>query len=177
MSEKPSRMRVRELLPNLHLGDFPTGPLNSLTDVPGVKVNTQELHSDDGTINTGLTSILPRDSWSKEACYAGTFCFNGAGELTGAHMINETGLLSSPIVLTGTLEIGAAHQGIYRYAIKSLGCEKGKVDWLMLPVVAETCDAYLHDCTTFSVKPEHVVTGLENASAERVREGNTGGGT
>ncbi|KAF3480151.1 uncharacterized protein GIQ15_05498 [Arthroderma uncinatum] len=180
MSEQSSqtpRMRVRELLPNLHLGDFPTGPLNSLTDVPGVKVNTLELDSADGTVNTGITSILPRENWSKEACYAGTFSFNGSGELTGAHMINETGLLFSPIVLTGTLEIGAAHQGIFKYAIKTLDSKKGKVDWLMLPVVAETCEAYLHDCTSFSVKPEYVVSSLESANTCTVREGNTGGGT
>ncbi|EFE44818.1 hypothetical protein TRV_00369 [Trichophyton verrucosum HKI 0517] len=105
---------------------------STLTDVPGVKVNTQEVHGDDGAINTGVTCILPRDNWSEEFCYAGPFSFNSAGELTGANVVNETGLLISPIVLTGTLEI---------------------------------------------VKPEHVVAGLENASAERVKEGNTGGGT
>ncbi|DAA75817.1 TPA_exp: Uncharacterized protein A8136_1539 [Trichophyton benhamiae CBS 112371] len=176
-SSQAPRMRIRELLPTLHLGDFSTGPLNSLTDVPGVKVNTQEVYGDDGAINTGVTCILPRDNWSEEFCYAGTFSFNGAGELTGAHVVNETGLLISPIVLTGTLEIGSAYQGIFHYAIKTLGSEDGKVDWLTLPIVAETCEGYLHKCISFAVKPEHVVAGLENASAERVKEGNTGGGT
>ncbi|EEQ32317.1 putative D-stereospecific aminopeptidase [Microsporum canis] len=180
MSERSpdaQRMRIRELLPYLHLGDFATGPLNSLTDVPGVKVNTQELFSDDGTVNTGVTSILPHETLSKEACYAGTFTFNGSGELTGAHMITDMGILYSPIILTGTLEIGAAHQGIFKHAIKASSSEKGEMGWLMLPMVGETCDGYLHDCTTFAVKPEHIITGLENATAERVREGNTGGGT
>jgi D-aminopeptidase len=43
--------------------------------------------------------------------------------------------------------------------------------------VGETFDGYLHDPTTFAVKPEHIVYGLENATNERVREGNVGGGT
>lgn len=40
---KESRMRLRDLLPELHLGYWKLGPLNSLTDVPGVLVHTQEI--------------------------------------------------------------------------------------------------------------------------------------
>ncbi|KAI0129599.1 peptidase family T4 protein [Xylariales sp. AK1849] len=181
MSSAPSaaasttpRMRIRDLLPNLFLGDYKTGPLNSLTDVPGVKVHTQEIQSDDGPINTGVTSIVPRDEWFGKACHAGLFSFNGAGELTGSHWINETGLLSSPIVLTNTASVGDAYKGIYQFAIKQ---DEGSLDWFMLPVVGETFDGFLNDIAAFAVKSEHVVHGLENVSSERVREGNVGGGT
>jgi D-aminopeptidase len=167
------RMRVRELLPDLHLGDYTPGPLNSLTDVPGVKVHTQEIFGDGGNINTGVTSILPREDWSQTACYANIFRFNGAGELTGGQYVAETGLLQSPIILTGTFGVGAAHQGSYEYAIKTLGAEG---NWLFLPMVGETFDGYLHNPNSFAVKPEHIVSGLEKVSAERVREGNVGGG-
>ncbi|KAK8030990.1 Beta-peptidyl aminopeptidase BapA [Apiospora arundinis] len=172
-----SRMRLRDLLPDLDLGSWKPGPLNSLTDVAGVKVHTQEIFSEDGSVNTGVTSILPRDEWFKKACYSGIFSFNGSGEMTGSHWINETGLLHSPIIITNSFAVGAAYQGIYEYAIKNLGVKDGQIDWFLLPVVAETFDGYLNNLTRFAVKPEHIVHGLENVSSDRVREGNVGGGT
>lgn len=97
--------------------------------------------------------------------------------MTGSHWINETGLLHSPIIITNSFAVGAAYQGIYEYAIKSLGAAKGQVDWFLLPVVAETFDGYLNDLTQFAVTPAHIVKGLENVSSDRVREGSVGGGT
>ncbi|KAI0007596.1 DmpA/ArgJ-like protein [Xylariaceae sp. FL0662B] len=176
-ASKEPRMRIRDLLPNLHLGDWKPGPLNSLTDVPGVRVHTQEIFADKGAVNTGVTSILPRDAWFHKACYSGIFRFNGSGEMTGSHWINETGLLHSPIIITNSFAVGAAYQGIYEYAIKALGAARGQIDWFLLPVVAETFDGYLNDLSRFAVKPEHIVRGLENVSSNRVREGNVGGGT
>ncbi|KAI1436246.1 peptidase family S58 [Xylaria sp. CBS 124048] len=173
------RMRIRELLPHLYLGDWPPGPLNSITDVSGVLVNTHEIQGDDGHVNTGVTSILPRADWFHDACYAGIFSFNGAGEMTGSHWINETGLLNSPIVITNTLAIGAAYQGVYEYAMKTQVPDEGDdgMDWFILPVVAETFDGYLNDLRKFSVTPAQVVRSLEDVSSERVREGSVGGGT
>ncbi|KAI4766907.1 L-aminopeptidase/D-esterase [Aureobasidium sp. EXF-3400] len=156
------RVRIRELLPNLFLGDYPPGPLNSLIDVPGIGVSTQELTSRDGSINTGVTCIIPRKDWSHKACYASLFSFNGYGEMTGCHLIAESGLLASPVILTGTFGIGAAHQG---------------KDFMALPVVAETFDGYLHNCTSFAVKSKHVIEGLENVrTGVPLKEGNSGGG-
>lgn len=105
-------MRIRELLPDIHLGDWAPGSLNSITDVPGVLVHTQEILADNGNVNTGVTSILPRKDWFYDACYAGLFSFNGSGEMTGSHWINETGLLHSPIIMTNSFAVGAAYQGI-----------------------------------------------------------------
>lgn len=172
-SQEP-RVRIRELLPTLYLGGYAPGRLNSLTDVPGVKVHTQELFAPVGT-NTGVTCITPRDDWFHDACHAGLFSFNGSGELTGSHWINETGLLHSPIILTNSFSVGAAYEGIYRYAVgKSTG---GNIDWFLLPVVGETFDGYLNDIASFAVRPEHIVHGLENVSSDPVREGSVGGGT
>lgn len=171
------RKRLRDLLPNLHLGYWKPGPLNSLTDVAGVLVHTQEILADNGNVNTGVTSILPRKDWFYKACYSAIFSFNGSGEMTGSHWINETGLLHSPIIITNSFSVGAAYQGIYEYTIKAQGVTKGNVDWFLLPVVAETFDGYLNDLTQFVVKPEHIIKGLESVSSDRVREGSVGGGT
>lgn len=181
-SPSPSqRRRIRDVLPNLKLGRFPPGPLNSLTDVPGVLAHTQEIiipqTETAGAVNTGVTTILPRKDFFYNACYAGIFRFNGSGEMTGSHWIEETGLLHSPIIITNSFAVGAAYQGIYEYAIKEYSDAQGRVDWFMLPVVAETFDGYLNDLSQFAVKPQHVVEGIRKASGERVPEGNKGGGT
>ncbi|OCL03520.1 DmpA/ArgJ-like protein [Glonium stellatum] len=175
------RRRIRDLLPTLHLGRFQPGPKNSLTDVPGVLVHTESIHEfpncPSGSINTGVTTILPRKNWFHHACFAGIFRFNGSGEMTGSHWIEETGLLHSPIILTNSFGVGAAYQGIYEYGIREHADEKGHVDWFLLPVVAETFDGFMNDIGKFSVRPEHVVRGIDRASTDPVPEGNTGGGT
>jgi D-aminopeptidase len=176
------RARLRDILPNLHLGSWKPGPLNSLTDVPGVLVSTQSLHDttadpSGSSVNTGITAIVPRKDWFHQACYAGIFRFNGSGEMTGSHWIEETGLLSSPIVLTNSFSVGDAYRGIYEHAIKHYASGEGDADWFLLPVVAETFDGWLNDLTKFSVTPGMVAEGIATASAERVPEGNTGGGT
>ncbi|KNG51018.1 peptidase family t4 protein [Stemphylium lycopersici] len=178
------RQRIRNLLPNLHLGRYQPGPKNSLTDVPGVLVHTESIQSSasypnaaPNSINTGVTTILPRKDWFHKACFAGIFRFNGSGEMTGSHLIEEMGLLFSPIIITGSFGVGSAYNGIYEFAIRE-NCDKdGKVDWFLLPVVAETFDGFLHDVSKFAVTPKHVVDGIDKASSDPVKEGNTGGGT
>ncbi|KAA8652745.1 P1 family peptidase [Aspergillus tanneri] len=165
----PTRPRVRDLLPKLHLGRHRPGLLNSLTDVPGVLVHTESIHrlstNTSHAINTGLTTILPRRDWFNYGCYAGYFRFNGSGEMTGSHWLDETGLLNSPIILTNSFSVGACYTGIYEYAVREYrDKESGLVDWFLLLVVAETCDLYLNDIGAMVVTPDMV-------------EGNTGGGT
>jgi D-aminopeptidase len=174
------RQRLREVLPDLYLGKYKPGLKNSLTDVPGVLVHTQEIrafeNSPKGAINTGVTTILPRRAFFDKACFAGIFRFNGSGEMTGSHWIDETGLLHSPIIITNSFGVGAAYEGIYRYCIREYAAEDGSCDWFMLPIVAETYDGFLNDVSKLSVRPEHIVHGMESVSDARVSEGNTGGG-
>ncbi|KAL6852106.1 DmpA/ArgJ-like protein [Trichoderma novae-zelandiae] len=172
-----ARVRLRDLVPGLKVGAWPTGPKNGITDVPGVLVHTESIHSTDGSVNTGVTTILPRTDWFNNACYAGVFRYNGSGEMTGSHWIEETGLLHSPIILTNSFAVGNCYTGIYQYAIEKHGAADGSVDWFLLPVVGETFDGALNDLTKFAVTPQHVVDGIKAASSDPVPEGNTGGGT
>ncbi|KAH9240337.1 hypothetical protein K456DRAFT_48304 [Colletotrichum gloeosporioides 23] len=175
-TQSTPRGRIRDILPNLHLGTWPAGPKNSITDISGILASTQEIHTDEG-VNTGVTVILPHKDWFKDACYAGVFRFNGSGELTGSHWIEETGLLASPIVLTNSFSVGDCYRGIYEYSIKNYSNEKGEVEWFLLPVVGETFDGHLNDISKLAVKPSDVINGIETATDAPVREGNTGGGT
>lgn len=179
------RMRIRDLLPGLKLGRHPPGSLNSLTDVPGVLVHTMSIilpkTASHHRVNTGVTSILPHRDFVNQGCYAGVFRFNGCGEMTGSHWIDETGLLNSPIILTNSYSVGAAYTGIYQYCKSQLtakdGPERGLCNGFILPVVAETYDGYLSDIGAMAVTPEHVVQSIGSASDKQVPEGNTGGGT
>jgi D-aminopeptidase len=185
-----SRARVRSVLPKLFLGNYPTGPLNSLTDVPGVLVSTQSIHlpkteSVNGEVihhevNTGVTTILPRADFFDNACYAGYFSFNGSGEMTGSHWMNETGTMNTPIIVTNSFAIGPCYSGVYEFCVREYKDKDGLANWFLLPVVAETFDGYLSDIGAMSVKPGDVVRGIEMALANEgkaVEEGCTGGGT
>jgi len=181
-----TRARVRDVLPNLHLGFHSTGPRNSITDVPGVLVHTQSLNRPAGhnpsrpssVINTGVTTILPRRDWFNSACYAAIFSFNGSGEMTGTHWLNETGLLASPIVLTNSFGVGACYDGIYHYAIREyVDKATNLVNWFLFPVIGETYDGFMNDIGAMAVTSQMVIDGIEKASSEPVQEGNTGGGT
>jgi len=189
------RKRLRDLFPGITIGRHPTGPSNSLTDVPEVLVSVQSLRKPntsepetisghDGSvktrhaINTGVTTILPRKDWFNHACFAGIFSFSGSGEMTGSHWLEETGLLRSPIIVTSSFAIGSCYSGIYQYAIREYANkETGLADWFLLPVVAETYDGYLSDVAAMPITPDMVVKGIESASKDPVPEGNTGGGT
>lgn len=173
-----ARGRIRDILPALIIGRHPTGPLNSLTDVPGVLVHTESLRRTTPTIvNTGVTTILPRADWFENGCHAAYFKFNGSGEMTGSHWLDETGLLNSPIILTNSFAVGPCYSGIYEYAIPKYKNKDGLADWFLLPVVAETFDGTLSDIGAMAIQPDMTVRGIERASSDRVPEGNTGGGT
>lgn len=172
-------MRIRELLPSLSFGHFPPGATNTLTDVPGVLVSTKSIIQartpEHHEVNTGVTVILPRQEWFKQGCFAAMHRFNGSGEMTGSHWIEESGLLNSPIVLTNSFGVGACYDGVYQYARKHYKDEKtGLCDWFLTPVIGETFDGWISDIGAMAVKPEDVVEGIENASSAPVQEGCTG---
>lgn len=175
------RGRVREILPDLWLGRFKTGKSNTLTDVPGVLVDTFEIQSPNTkekyAINTGLTTILPRKNFFDKACYAGIFRFNGSGEMTGVHWLEETGLLQSPIVITNSFATGAGIQGVLEYCAREHKGENGLCDWFIIPVITETFDGFLNDIGCFPITPAMVVNGIDRAIKNEgvpVKEGNTG---
>lgn len=171
-----ARNRIRQILPDVYLGRWSTGPLNSITDVPGVLVHTQSVEPD-GDVHTGVTTILPRQNWYEYSSFAGVFRFNGCGEMTGAHWLNETGLLSSPVIITATSSVGEGYRGVTEYVYRHHRRADGEVDLFMLPLVAETYDGFLSDPARFAVTPEHIMRGIEGATGAAVSEGNTGGGT
>jgi D-aminopeptidase len=164
--------RIRDI--GISIGRFPAGALNAITDVDGVWVGQQTLHYDEPRLaRTGLTMILPRgaESWS-DVCFAGFHAFNGTGEMTGIHWLEESGLLCSPIAITNTHQVGLVRDTLIAYAK-----EQGHTEDSALPVVAETYDGWLSDIDAFHLQAHHVYQALAEAGPGPVAEGNVGGGT
>ena len=166
------RKRLRDL--GIAIGRLPPGKHNAITDVPGVFVGHSTLIFDAPRVaRTGVTVILPREGaiW-KDYAFAATHTLNGSGEMTGVHWIAESGMLTSPIAITNTAQVGTVHEALNNYAY-----EFGWTDVWDLPVVAETWDGWLNDMPAFHVTKDHVYQAIESARSGPVAEGNVGGGT
>ena len=161
-----------------------TGPLNAITDVPGVEVGFTTLIEGEGAlaigkgpVRTGVTVIHPRGKDKTfEPVWAGSFSLNGNGEMTGLLWIDEGGAFSGPIAITNTHSVGMAHHGLLKWLVQHPGFNHEDELW-MLPVAAETCDAYLNDINGQHVCEQHVLDACDAATSGPVAEGNVGGGT
>ncbi|WP_020592037.1 P1 family peptidase [Kiloniella laminariae] len=150
------------------------GPHNGITDVPGLEVGTATL-IEGKSVRTGVTAILPCGQFAAlSEIPAALFSLNGNGEMTGSHWLEESGLLTGPVVLTNTHSIGAAHEGTCRWLL-ARDTEASKR--FLLPVIAETYDGVLNDINGFHIRPEHAQAALDAARSGPVEEGNVGGGT
>jgi D-aminopeptidase len=151
------------------------GRWNAITDVAGVEVGHSTLISGEGrnAVRTGVTAVWPRGKASNDAVFSGWFSLNGNGEMTGTTWIEESGFLSSPVMITNTHSVGTVRDAFISWQLKRDPSFGG---W-MLPVVAETFDGFLNDINGVHVKPEHTAQALESAKSGPVAEGNVGGGT
>jgi D-aminopeptidase len=148
--------------------------LDGITDVPGVRVaHVTKIAGSD--IRTGATAVLPNaDPWDHKVS-AAFFAFNGNGEMTGTHWIDESGYLEEPIVLTDTLDVGRAADGVVTWVIEHHPAV-GRGDDVPLPVVAECDDASLNDIQARAVTPQDVVGLLDGAAPGQFARGNVGAG-
>jgi hypothetical protein len=151
-----------------------TGPLNAITDVAGVTVgHTTLCHGDGaGAVRTGVTAVLPRGA-ADSACFAGIFSLNGAGEMTGSHWVEESGILYGPVTITNTHSVGVVRDAVIRWQ-KRFHADQS---WFGLPVVAETYDGFLSDIDGHHVTGEDATAALDGARGGAVEEGCVGGGT
>ncbi len=166
------RARLREL--GIVVGRYPTGKYNAITDVPGVLVGHSTLIYDMPRVaRTGVTVIIPRDGdiWTNHA-FAAYYVFNGNAELTGAHWIDEGGMLTSPIGLTNTHQVGSVRDMLIAWEREQYAREG-----MLLPVVTETYDGWLNDIDAFHITKSDLFIAMNRAASGPVREGNVGGGT
>ena len=166
-----TKKRLRDL--GITLGQLPTGPLNAITDVAGVRVGHSTVIQDQPhVVRTGVTAIWPAHDIYERYCTAGFFSFNGNGELTGSHWLNEQGLLAAPIALTNTHAVG-----VVRDAICVDAAQRGVDNAWHLPVAGETWDGWLSDAESFPVTQQIALDAIGSATDGPVEEGCVGGGT
>ena len=167
-----SRPRARDL--GIAPGVLQTGPLNAITDVDGVRVGHTTLVEGDN-VRTGVTAILPHGGNLFQDKVAGAvFVGNAFGKLAGSTQVTELGTIETPIVLTNTLSVGAAMDGVVRYTIAQPGNERVRS---VNPLVGETNDGGLNDIRGMHVTTNHVLEAIRNAKTGPVTEGTVGAGT
>jgi D-aminopeptidase len=171
-AEAPARPRAREL--GLRIGALEPGPLNAITDVPGVRVGHTTLVSGD-SVRTGVTAILPHDgNLFQEKVAAAVYVFNAFGKLVGATQVQELGQLETPILLTNTLSVWDAAAALAEWMLARPGNEGVRS---INPLVGETNDGWLNDIRGRHVRAAHVRQALEGARGGAVEEGSIGAGT
>jgi len=165
------RPRARDV--GLVVGTFPTGSLNAITDVDGVKVgHTTIIEGDD--IRTGITAIIPAPgNLYRYPVPAWIHVGNGYGKLVGETQVREFGEIETPILLTCTLCVWSAANALKEWVYEQPGMGEHTVN----PVVGETNDARVNNMWADPVQREHVFAALANASGGPVEEGSVGAGT
>jgi D-aminopeptidase len=159
----------------MHFGEYPSGPNDGITDVPGVRVaHLTKIEGSD--VRTGATAILPNsDPWNNKVS-AASQAYNGNGEMTGTHWVNEAGYLESPIVLTDTLDIGRADDGVISWMMRRYP-QIGLHDDVPLPVVAECDDQLLSDIRGRQVSADDVAALIDRTQTGQFARGSVGAGT
>jgi D-aminopeptidase len=153
------------------------GLLNSICDVRGFEVGYKTLMFGDGVaaVRTGVTALHPRGRANPLVpVTAGFFSLAGNGDATGTHWIDDMGVMSMPITLTNTFDVGTCHRAVYQWCNTkdpAASVEFGS------PVVLETYDGLLSQIAGQHLKPEHVLEALDGARNGPVEEGAVGGGT
>jgi L-aminopeptidase/D-esterase-like protein len=162
-----------------------TGTNNAITDVAGIGVGFRTIIENEPRpgrkrpTRTGVTAILPHmESETPVPVYAGIHRFNGNGEMTGTHWIEDGGYFLGPVVITNTHGVGMAHHATIKWMIDRYASTYQTDDFLwIMPVIAETYDGALNDINGLHVTETDVRVALDSIAVGPVQEGNCGGGT
>ncbi|MEE3235844.1 MAG: P1 family peptidase, partial [Pseudomonadota bacterium] len=165
------RPRARDI--GLAVGVFSTGEHNAITDVPGVLVGHSTIIEDDD-IRTGVTAVVPGPgNLYTHTMPAWLHVGNGYGKMIGETQIREFGEIETPILLTCTLCVWSAANGLKEWVYDQPGMGEHTVN----PVVGETNDGRVNNMWADPVQAEHVFEALDNATSGPVEEGSVGAGT
>lgn len=157
----------------IRVGKLPCGPLDKISDVPGVTVGHCTLA--EGEVQTGVTALLPHQGdIFHDKVMAASHVINGFGKTTGLVQIDELGTLETPILFTNTLSVGTVETALVKYMLDKNSdiCETtGSVN----PVVCECNDSGLNDIRGLHVTEENVRAALSDCRAD-FAEGAVGAG-
>jgi D-aminopeptidase len=142
--------------------------------VAGVRVGHVTLIQGDD-VRTGVTAIVPAaGNLFQEKVPGAVFVGNAFGKLAGSTQVDELGAIETPIVLTNTLNVGTAMEGVIAYTLSQPGNEKVVS---VNAVVGETNDSGLNDIRGMHVRRQDVLDAIQSAKDGVVAEGSVGAGT
>jgi D-aminopeptidase len=171
-AESQHRPRPREA--GISFGILPTGPLNAITDVAGVRVGQVTL-IEGANVRTGVTAILPHGgNLYQDKVPAGFAVGNAYGKFMGSTQVRELGEIETPILLTNTLNVPEAAAGTIEWTLKQKGNEDVRS---VNAIVGETNDGTLNDIRGRRVRPSDAIAAIEAARTRAVVEGAVGAGT
>ncbi len=166
------RPRLRDL--GVEIGIFPAGQFNAITDVADVRVGHVTLLRGD-SVRTGVTAVLPHGgNLFQDKVPASYFVGNGFGKLIGTTQLDELGQIESPIILTNTLSVWDAANGVVDYMLSLPDNQDVRS---INPIVGETNDGGLNDIRGRYVTRIHTVEAIRGATSGAVGEGCIGAGT
>jgi D-aminopeptidase len=170
-AQRPARARDLGIIP----GTLAPGPLNAITDVPGVRVGQTTVRIGD-SVRTGVTAILPHPGNAfLDRVPAAIQVGNGFGKLLGVTQVAELGELETPILLTCTLCVWRAADAMVAWLLAQPGMEEVRS---INPVVGETNDGYvLNAIRSRPIGERDVRAAFEGARSGPVAEGSVGAGT
>jgi D-aminopeptidase len=171
-AESQHRPRPREA--GISFGILPTGPLNAITDVAGVRVGQVTL-IEGANVRTGVTAILPHGGNLYQDKVPASFAVGNAyGKFMGSTQVRELGEIETPILLTNTLNVPEAAAGTIEWTLKQKGNEDVRS---VNAIVGETNDGTLNDIRGRRVRPSDAIAAIEAARTGAVVEGAVGAGT
>lgn len=170
----------------IRIGVLPTGPTNSVLDVPGVGLGHTTVVRDEppppqgrGVARTGVTTLLLAADAYRRPLAAGGAVLNGAGECTGFLTTAEWGVIETPVYLTSTMQLGVVYDAACRIALEQ---HPEVATDVVIPVVGECDDSFLNDCRAMQVETADVRAAHQRAADSRgsstpPAQGSVGAGT
>jgi len=170
----PAENRPRAREAGIEFGILAPGPLNSITDVAGVKVGHATI-VEATAIRTGVTAVLPHSgNLYQDKVPAGFAVGNAYGKFMGSTQVEELGEIETPVLLTNTLNVPEAAAGAIEWTLGQPGNEQVRS---VNAVVGETNDGFLNDIRARRVKPADAIAAIQAAGGGPVAEGSVGAGT
>lgn len=170
----------------IRIGLLPSGPTNSVLDVPGVGLGHATISRDEpdppegrGIARTGVTVLRLADDIFDSPMPCGGAVLNGAGELTGLTTAREWRLLETPILLTSTMQLGRVYDAGCLLMLEEAA---GVSEQVVIPIVGECDDSWLNEIRCMQVVETDVREAWQEAkdsvgSTVAPAEGAVGSGT
>jgi D-aminopeptidase len=172
MQQDTRRCRCRDL--GLAPGDILPGPLNAITDVPGVRVGHRAVVKgpQKSAVCSGVSVVMPHEGDPfKQRLAAACHTFNGFGKAVGLEQIRELGQIETPIALTNTGSVGKV-----AHALAGWEFAQNPDAVSVNPVAGECNDSFLNHLPGQHITEEHLLDAIAAARTGPVAEGCVGAG-